>query len=410
MRILRYVACLNEGSIGRTAEQLGQMIQKRGWESYIAYSRSSYGSTSITYKVDNFISRSWHALITRLFDMCGYGSVLDTLRFVNYIDRIKPEVIHLHTIHNYDLNIRVLFRYLKRSGIPVVWTQHDCWSYTGHCAFYSKVNCSKWKTHCNHCPLTHRYPKSWIIDGSKRNFDYKKRLFRLLPSEQMKIIAVSDFVKNDLSQSFLNKYSISRIYNGIDTAIFYPSQYYSSEIRKKYDFGEQTILMAFATSWSERKGLSDYFRLREIINNDILFVLVGVSNELNKSLPQGIIGINKINDVSELSHLYSTAAIIMNLSSEESFGKTTPEGMACGVPGIVYNCTASPELVDDKTGRVIEKGDIEGVKNAVYEILSWNKEETIKNCRNRVMKLFDMHKNWNQYLDLYEEMAKQKKY
>lgn len=407
--ILRFVSGLNEGSIGRTAEQLSQLVQARGWRSFIAYSRLNLGSTSEVYRVDNRFSTYFHAFLTRMFDMCGYGSYFTTKRLVHVIKKVKPDLIHMHIIHNYDINLKVLFDFLSKSGIPIVWTQHDCWSYTGHCAFYANVQCEKWKTECHHCPKYKSFPNSWFYDGSRRNYNFKKKVFTSVPQDQMCIIAVSDYVKNDLKLSFLNKYRIERIYNAIDTTQFVPLQHLSRKVREQYMLGKGILLMAFATSWTERKGISDYYKLREVLDDKYTIVFVGVKDELKKKLPKGIIGIGNTSSVMELVKLYSTADIVMNLSSEESFGKTTPEGMSCGTPSIVYNCTASPELVDEKTGVVCEKGDIEGVVNAIQKILSWDKEETIKNCRNRVLSLFAMQKNWNDYLDLYEEMIKNNK-
>lgn len=405
--IFRFVSGLNEGSIGRTAEQLSQLVQSRGWRSFVAYSRYNLGSTSEVYRVDNKLSTLFHALLTRLFDMCGYGSYFTTKKLVRVIKKINPDLIHMHIIHNYDINLKVLFNFLATSGLPIVWTQHDCWSYTGHCAFYANASCDKWKTECNNCPKSKEFPKSWFYDGSRRNFRFKKRIFTSVPEDKMCIIAVSDYVKNDIEQSFLNKFRIKRIYNAIDTDVFVPSQNCSQEIRQKYNLGNGVLLMAFATSWSERKGISDYFKLREILDDSYTIVFVGVNDELKARLPKGIIGIKNTSSVDELVKLYSTADIIMNLASEESFGKTTPEGMSCGTPGIVYNCTASPELVDEKTGIVCEKGDLTGVVSAIKEIISWDKNETIKNCRNRVLSHFSMQKNWNEYLDLYEKMIKE---
>ena len=408
MKIFRIVSCLNEGSIGRTAEQLSNMVLERGWDSYIAYSRINLGSTSRTYRIDTELSTYWHALLTRLFDMCGYGSYFSTKKLVREIRHYKPDVIHMHIIHNYDINLKVLFNYLAKANIPIVWTQHDCWSYTGHCAFYSKIGCEKWKTQCNHCPLYKSFPQSWFYDGSRRNFNFKKKLFTSVPENLMKIIAVSEFVKKDLEESFLKKYEIIRIYNAIDTDVFFPRQNESFDVRAKYGFGDKTILMALATSWSERKGLSDYYKLREKLDEKYLIVLVGVNDDLREKLPAGIIGVRNTSSVDELVKLYSTASIIMNLASEESFGKTTPEGLSCGTPSIVYNCTASPELIDDKTGRIVEKGDLDGVVRAIEEIMNWDKAKTIDNCRNRVLQLFAMNKNWNDYLDLYKSLANNK--
>lgn len=402
--IFRFVSGLNEGSIGRTAEQLGQLVQSKGWRSFIAYSRLNLGSTSEVYRVDNKFSTLVHALLTRLFDMCGYGSYFTTKRLLRVIKKVNPDLIHLHTIHNYDINLKVLFDYLATSGIPIVWTQHDCWSYTGHCAYYSNVACEKWKTECNNCPQYKGFPNSWFYDGSKRNYNFKRRLFTSVPKDQMCIVAVSDYVKNDLEKSFLNKYRIKRIYNGIDTIQFVPRKDCCKEIRIKYGLGNGILLMAFATAWTERKGISDYYKLRKKLDNRYTIVFVGVDEQIKKTLPEGIIGIANTSSIDELVKLYSTADIVMNLASEESFGKTTPEGMACGTPSVVYNSTASPELVDDKTGVICQRGDIDGVVNAIDTIMSWDREKTINNCRNRVLSLFSIQKNWNEYIDLYEEM------
>ena len=405
--IFRLVCGLNEGSIGRTAEQLGQLVQSKGWRSFIAYSRVNYGSTSEVYRVDNKFSTLFHALLTRLFDMCGYGSYFATKRLVNVIERERPDLIHMHIIHNYDINLKVLFNYLSTSGIPIVWTQHDCWSYTGHCAYYSNVACEKWKTECHNCPQFNVFPKSWFYDGSKRNYRFKKKVFTSVPQNKMCIVAVSEYVKKDIEQSFLNKYRIKRIYNGIDTDRFLPLKESNSEVRANYGLGDGILLMGFATAWTERKGISDYYKLRKKLDKRYTIVFVGVDEQLKKTLPEGIIGIENTSSIEELVKLYSTADIVMNLASEESFGKTTPEGMACGTPSIVYNSTASPELVDEKTGIICEKGDIDGVVNAINTVLSWDKEETIRNCRNRVLSLFSMQKNWNEYIELYEEMIKE---
>lgn len=403
-KIFRFVSCLNEGSIGRTAEQLGQLVQSKGWSSFIAYSRFNLGSTSEVYRVDNKISTLFHAFITRMFDMCGYGSYFHTKLLVKKIKEYNPDLIHLHIFHNYDINIKVLFQFLAKADIPIVWTHHDCWGYTGHCAFYSKISCDKWKTGCDRCPLYKEYPSSWFFDFSSRNYNFKKKVFNLVPKKNMVMVPVSEFVKKDMEQSFLKEYPIKRIYNAIDTDMFKPLDSYS-EVCEKYGIKKgSTILSGFATSWTERKGLSDYFTLRQRLPDSFVIMLVGVNDDLKNTLPEGIIGIKKTNTVQELVKLYNASKIILNLASEESFGKTTPEGLSCGVPGIVYNCTASPELVDEHTGVVVEKGDIDGVIDAISIILSWDPIQTKANCRKRVMELFDTKNNWNEYINLYESM------
>lgn len=399
--ILRITTEINRSSIGRTSEQLGKLVLSNDWNSYIAYGRTGGNSESQTIKIGNKFDLYSHVLLTRLFDFHGRGSINATKTFVDKISLLKPDIIHLHDIHGYYLNYKILFDFLNKYNKPVVWTQHDCWAYTGHCAHYSEVECDKWKKECFKCPQKMAYPKSLCADRSRENFIDKKNSFTSI--NQMTIVAVSEWMKDQIRDSFLNKYPIVRIYNGIDTRLFRPYEDVS-DIKRKYSLGDSPILMGVATSWSENKGLGDYLKLRSILDYDYTIVLVGLPKNEIASLPRGIIGIERTDNVEELAKLYSSASIILNLSKEESFGKTTVEGLSCGVPGIVYNATASPELLDISTGRIVEKGNIESIVNAILELSELNKKITLANCRHRALELFNMEKNYNDYINLYKSL------
>lgn len=402
MKILRITTEINKSSIGRTTEQLGNYVLAEGWESYIAWGRSDGNSTSKKIQIGNKFSVFTHGLITRLFDLHGHGSYFATKRLVRQIKEINPQIIHLHDVHGYYLNLKVLFDFLRSSKIPVVWTHHDCWAFTGHCGFYSSIGCEKWKTGCHHCPAYKSYPSSLFLDNSRSQYAFKKKLFTSL--ERLYNVGVSEWMSKQLRESFFSRYPIQTICNGIDTDVFYPRQENANAVREKYRLGDGVILIGVATAWGERKGLSDYRRLRERLGHEYTIVLVGIPKEIQETLPEGIIGIRRTDSISELCDLYSAATIVMNLASAESFGKTTPEGLACGVPSIVYNCTASPDLVDDKTGIVVEKGDIVALEKAVKTICSWDREETIRYCRNRACELYSTKNNWPKYIDLYKEI------
>lgn len=403
MKVFRITTEINRSSIGRTSEQIGELVINEGWESYIAWGRSDGESTSYKIKIGDRWSVLFHGLISRLFDLHGHGSYFATKELVRKMKKIKPDIVHLHDIHGYYINLKVLFKYLRESNVPVVWTHHDCWAFTGHCAFYSSIGCEKWKTGCNHCPNIRCYPSSLFVDNSKCQFAFKKELFTSI--NRLFNVGVSEWESRQLKMSFLKNTSIRTICNGIDTDIFRPQQERSKEVRKKYNLGGGAILLGVATAWGERKGLSDYYKLRERLRDDYTIVLVGVSQSQKEALPKGIIGILRTDSIDELSLLYSSASIVMNLANAESFGKTTPEGLACGTPSIVYNCTASPDLVDDKTGIVVEKGNIDALESAVYAIMSWSRDDTIHYCRERAITLYDAKKNWQMYIELYKEIA-----
>lgn len=405
-KIFRITTTINSGAIGKTAEQLGELVMAEGWESYCAFSRPGNPSTSTLMRVGNKWSILFHVFLTRVFDMCGYGSYFATKRLVREIKNISPDLIHLHNIHSYDFNLKVLFEYLKQSGIPVVWTQHDCWAFTGHCTHYSKVRCGKWKNGCHGCPQTHAYPKSWLFDGSSRNYTLKKQLFSSV--NNLTLVAVSKWMKNELAQSFLSDNHIRHIYNGIDTTIFRPLQDKNDETRKKYQLGEKKILIGVAAIWEEKKGIDDYILLSQILPKDYQILLVGVPERIKKRFPCQIRTLCRTESMEELALLYSVSAVCLNLSYEESFGKTTVEAMACGVPCVVYNCTASPELVDEETGIIVKPGDVEGVLNAIKTIGNWDRSKSINDCRERACKLFSVDKNYQQYIGLYRELLNER--
>lgn len=402
IKILRITPTTNKGSISRTGEQLGNLVLAEGWESYIAYSRPGNNSNSQLIKIGNKYSIALHLLLARCLDMSGYGSYFATKRLIRQIQSIHPSLIHLHNIHSYDINLGVLFGFLSDSDIPVVWSQHDCWAYTGHCTHYTKVKCQKWKLLCNNCPQSKEYPKSWFFDGSKRNFLKKKALFTSVKT--MVVVGVSDWITNQLSESFLNKYPIERIYNGIDTNIFKPYQSYSKETRDKYNIGDNKVIIGVAASWSESKGLNDYLKLNSFLKGRYKILLVGVSDKLKETLPDDIICIRRTDSMEDLAKLYSIANVCLNLSAEESFGKTTAEALSCGVPCIVYNSTAIPELVDNQTGIVVEPHDVNGVYEAILEIDKWDKNKTESNCRERACTLFNMNRNYKSYINLYKKI------
>lgn len=405
MKVLRITTEINRSSIGRTTEQIGRMVINEGWESYIAWGRTDGTSDSHKIHIGNRSSVLFHVLLTRLFDMHGYGSYFATKKFLKTIDDIKPDIIHLHDIHGYYINIKLLFNYLKKNNVPVVWTHHDNWAFTGHCGSI-KDKCEKWKTGCHNCPIYNMYPKSWFYDGCSRNYKYKKKYFTSL--KQIYNVGVSEWTCAELRDSFLNKFYIEKIYNGIDTSVFKPNKTFEKEIREKYHLGNGFLLTAVSTAWSASKGLNDYLALRKKLDEKYTIVFVGATQDLIDSLPHGIIGIKRTDNMEELASIYSISSIVMNLSESESFGKTTPEGLACGVPSIVYNCTASPELVDEKTGIVVEKGDINGVAQAVDKIMSWDKESTAKKCRERAVNLFNVNNNWAKYIELYKKIAEER--
>ena len=391
----------NTGSTGRIAEGLGVYTMDKGWDSYIAYGRFPRKSKSKLIRIGTGFSIFLHGLQTRIFDRHCLGSTFATKKLIKIIAGIKPDIIHLHHLHGYYINMVVLFDFLLKSGIPVIWTFHDCWSFTGHCVYFENIGCEKWKTECNRCPQKNEYPASLFFDRSKKNFYQKKQLFTSI--ENMTIVSVSYWLKGLVEQSFLGRKSNQVIYNGIDTNTFI-SQADKQAVRDKYKLGQKFLLLGVASPWDKRKGYSDFIKLSKIIDPDTIILLVGLNTSQIKQLPHNIIGIQKTEDLHELKNLYATADIFINLSVEESFGLTTAEALSCGTPAIVYDSTACIEILDANTGIVVKKGDINGIQISICEIRKHDKSNYSQACRDRVLKKFNKNDYLEKYFNLYNSV------
>lgn len=401
MRVLQINSKVNVGSVSRITDQIGATILETGWESFIAYGRECRRTLSETIKIEGRFSVYFHALGSLLFDAEGRFSSLATKRLIKVIKRIDPDIVHLQNIHGHYLNYSLLFKYLKESGKPVIWTFHDCWPITGHCSHFISCNCEKWKIECHNCPIIRSYPKSLFIDNSRSNYLNKKRIFTEI--NNLTIVAVSKWLSSVVEQSFLRDKSVEVIYNGIDTTVF---NYVPSTLKCDLGLTDKIVLLGVATAWGVEKGLYDYIKLASVLDDRFRIVLVGLNEEQMKSIPNFIIKIPRTANLHELAMYYSMADIVLNLSYAESFGLTTVEGMSCGTPGIVYNRTASPELVSEDTGIIVDAGSIDQLYSAITKISSRGKSFYSDNCRNRVLELFDKSKNYKKYIDLYRQLIK----
>lgn len=393
----------NIGSTGRIAESIGQLAIDRGWDSYIAHGRFTRPSDSKIIKIGSPVDVLWHGMQTRLFDRHGLGTKYATLKFVKKIKELKPDVIHLHNIHGYYINIEVLFNYLATTSIPVIWTFHDCWSFTGHCSHFDFVGCEKWKTECHHCPQKREYPASYFLDRSRENFKLKKQLFTSVPN--LTIVSVSKWLDSVVRLSFLSHIPGEVIYNGVDIDIFNPNAD-REKVKEKLNMGKGLMLLGVAGVWPKQKGLADFIALSKVIDKEDSIVLVGLNESQISSLPANIKGISRTENQQELKDLYATADVFLNLSVEETFGLTTAEAQSCGTPVIVYNSTACPELVDANTGFVVKRNDIAELFTAVNTVRQKGKAFYSAACRERAIKHFNKNERFNDYIDLYERCLK----
>lgn len=398
MRILQINTVCGTGSTGRIATDLYEILERKGHECVIAYGRGEAPKNIKAIKIGSNIDNYVHGIKTRVFDKHGFSSIRATKDFIEKVKGYNPDIIHLHNIHGYYINIQILFNYLKESKKPVIWTLHDCWTFTGHCAYFDYVACDKWKDECKNCIQKNSYPSSKIMDNSNWNYLKKKALFTSL--ENVNIIVPSRWLANLVEKSFLGKYEIKVINNGIDLNVFKPI---NGNFRKKYGLGNKFIILGVANVWEKRKGLNEFIKLSKKIDNDKKIVLVGLTEKQLKTIPKNIIGITRTNNIKELVEIYTESNVYINLSVEETMGLTTVEALACGTPVIVNDATAIPEVIDESCGYVVEKNNLDQV---LLNMNDMNKKIfTLNDCINRA-KLYDKNKKYSEYIEVYSKYEK----
>lgn len=402
MIILQINSVVNSGSTGRIVEGIGRIAMKNGWKSYIAYARNDQVSKSEKIKIGNNINIAMHGLRTRFLDQHGFGSYKDTKKFIQQIKIINPDIIHLHNIHGYYLNIDLLFQYLSIIGKPIIWTLHDCWPLTGHCAHFSFVGCNKWEKHCEKCPQIRSYPASFFIDNSYKNYEQKKELFTSV--RDMTIVPVSNWLGEIVKKSFLKEYPVKVIHNGIDTTIFKPRA--DLKIREKYGIKKKFIILGVANIWGERKGINDFLKFSSLLKEDEIIILVGLKQNQLKKLPSNIIGVERTESVEELVDFYSSADVFVNPTWEDNFPTTNLESMACGTPVITYKTGGCHEAITTETGFVIEQGDINELRHTIDKIRNTGKEFYSVRCSKHTKRYFDKNDRFDEYIQLYNSNYK----
>lgn len=359
MKILLINAVCGRGSTGKICFDLCEALMRQGHECRIAYGRDPVpeAAQKVSVRIGSQTSVKIDALKTRLFDNAGFNSRRATKKFLEWVDSFQPDVIHLHNLHGYYIHVGMLFDYLKaHREIKVVWTLHDCWVFTGHCTHFDYVQCEKWKSACAKCPQKKQYPKSVFRDRSAKNYLQKKGCFT--GHRNMTIVTPSEWLKELAKQSFLSEYGIEVVPNGIDTNVFCPTE---SDFKERNGLAEKKIVLGVANIWDKRKGLEDFLALSKILPEEYKTVLVGVSGKQRKKLPQSVLGLGRTNGAKELAGIYTAAEVFFNPTYEDTFSMVNLEALSCGTPVICYRTGGATEMLTEKNGIVLEKGNYEGV-------------------------------------------------
>ena len=401
MNVLQVNTVYPSGSTGRiVAEIAAYTAAQPGCRAFAAFGigEAAREGNVIAVKIGNPPERKLHAVLRKLLDAEGYGSVSATKQLIRLCETNRVDVVHLHNLHGCYLNLKRWFRYLARAGVPVVWTLHDCWPMTGHCAHFTYCGCEKWKSQCGHCPQQRSYPECIGIDGSRRNYRLKKRLFTGVPN--LTLIAPCNWMREIVRDSFLGNVPIRVIYNGVDTNRFRPE---TSDLRARYGLENKRVLLAAASDWTNRKGLPELLRLSEMLDDTYRLVILGLPEGQIKALPANVLGFTRIASADLLRRWYSAADCFVNPTLEDTMPLVNLEALACGTPLAVFATGGCPEVVTDDCGIVVEKGNVPALRDAVRRICESN-DYPAEACVAQVER-FSVEHTLRNYLELYREVS-----
>jgi len=373
-RVLLVNTVAGTGSVGRLVTGLYDTLTENGYECLIAYGRGDAPGNRNSYRIGNDLSVYIHGGLSRINDKHGFYSKRETKKFIEVIEDFDPDIIHLHNVHGYYLNIEVLFEYLKESGRRIIWTLHDCWTFTGHCSHFEYIGCMKWQTGCFKCEQLMEYPKSVAADNSAFNFKRKMELFTGISN--MTLVTPSEWLKERVSQSFMKEYHTVVVPTGIDLTQFSPHFEDISDnniifkIRNSLNIRDKIVLLGVANPWRERKGLLQFENLAKSIGEKYAIVLLGLNDDQLNNLPESIIGLARTDSTEELAAMYSMADVYVNLTLEDTFPTTNIEALACGTPVVTFKAGGSAESIDDSCGIAVERNSIQGVIAALDRIQS----------------------------------------
>lgn len=392
MRIVQINATCGMGSTGKICVAVSELLTQAGVENYILYS-SGHSDYPLGRKYMSEWEVKLQALKAKLFGNYGFQSKRATKRLIAELERIAPDIVHLHNLHAHNVHLAHLFTYLKANRIKIYWTFHDCWAFTGYCPYYDMAGCDQWKKDgCRACVQKHRF--SWFFDRSSFLYSKKKTLFSRL---DMTIITPSQWMTEQVKQSFLGDYETKVINNGIDLSVFKPVE---SDFRTRYRIEDKHIVLGVAFSWEARKGVDVFIELSRRLDTGFQIVLIGTDDETDKILPDSIISIHRTQSQRELAEIYASADVFVNPTREENFPTTNLEALACGIPVITFQTGGSPEAIDECCGCVVEKNDVAALVEKVI-LLCRGTKHSMEDCIAKASQ-YDMREKFSEYIRMYE--------
>lgn len=385
IKLMQINSVYDVGSTGRICRDIDQFIGDE-YEVTTAFSWSSECEPKNGYAFGGEIDRKLHALMSRVSGLQGYWSILSTQKLINHIDKIKPDIVHLHNLHSNNINLNVLLNYLARIDVAVFLTLHDCWFYTGKCTHYTNAECNRWMNQCGDCPKLDKDIPSWFFDFTKKMLEDKENALKKI--NNLNVIGVSNWIANEARKSILSRAkNIVVLYNWINLSIYRPASN-RSILFDKYGLKQGVNYVgSVASIWGADKGLNRIIDVARMAGDTYKFLLIGNVPE-TVILPANVIAIGQIDNEYIMADYYSLIDVYLNVSKEESFGKVVAEALSCGTPVVTNKYTANPELLGEGCGIVCEM-NTEEILNSVVELCAKGKGYFSDACRSHAVKKFD---------------------
>ncbi len=400
MNILQINANYGYGSTGLIVEDIGKMLVRHGHKAFFAYQNTNKNINN-GYRMGNKIDWKLHALFSRLFGRQGYYSSLPTKKLIKYIDKISPDVVHLHNLHSNYVHLNKLLEHLAISDIPTVITMHDCWYFTGKCFHYVDAHCNRFITGCGDCPKKNAPPKSLLFDCSAPVLADRKKYISAIP--RLEIVGCSDWICNEAQKGILNSYKITTIHNGVDTDVFKP--YDSVLLKKEQGFIDKYVVMGMANKWMLPSNRDALEKVVASLDKNTVLMIVGCTSaqiDMLKRLSENVVGIGFIFDRHKLAQYYSMADVFVNITHADTLPTVNMESICCGTPVITYDSCGSTELVFEGCGIIVKENDTDALVYAIQK----SKNMNFSQCADIGKKAYDKNFCYAKYLDVYSEVQK----
>lgn len=363
MKILFINAFYREGSTGKIVYDIIQNLQgENGYEFLACYGRGQRQNDNRAYRICSELYAKFGILRGLVTGRYYSGQMLASEKLIKYIEAVHPDIIHIHCMNSYVMNIYRVLNYIKEKKYKTIITLHAEFMYTGTCGY--AFECEKWKCveGCTDCEQAKGlFP---LIDSSAKNWRDMVNVFQNY--DDLILTSVSPWLQKRAKESYiLGKYKNTVILNGVDTKVF---QYE----KPCYTRAKKVVLHVTADFEKDIKGgrfvREIAKRYMEKGENDIEFIVVGKTNGTNVSNNITLLG--PIYDQKKLANLYSEADITLLTSKKETFSMVCAESLCCGTPVVGFKAGAPEEISIAKYSEFVEQGNVELLMDAMERWLS----------------------------------------